>query len=53
MNAVARLRTFLGKTPASAAVANFKAWAPYNRLWHSLRNEPDFPVVVWAIARRT
>lgn len=31
---------------------NFKSWAPYNRLMHSLRNERQFPVVVWALAQR-
>lgn len=30
---------------------NLGNWAPYRR-WRSLRNEPDFPMVVWAIARR-
>jgi len=28
---------------------NFREWIPW---WHSLRNEPNFPVVVWAFARR-
>jgi hypothetical protein len=31
--------------------ANFTRWAPYG-WWHSLKNEPDFPVVVWGFARR-
>jgi SAM-dependent methyltransferase len=31
-------------------VGNFSSWAAYRR-WHSLRNEPDFPVQVWAFAR--
>lgn len=30
---------------------NFGVWPPYRR-WRSLRNEPDIPVVVWALARR-
>jgi SAM-dependent methyltransferase len=30
---------------------NFDAW-PAFRWWHSLRNEPDLPVQVWAFARR-
>ncbi len=30
--------------------ANFSRWAAY-RPWHSLRNEPDFPIQVWAFAR--
>lgn len=32
-------------------VANFNRW-PECRRWHSLRNEPDFPLQVWAFARR-
>ena len=28
---------------------NFRVWAPY-RPWRSLKNEPDLPVVVWALA---
>jgi SAM-dependent methyltransferase len=36
----------------SVAVANFDHWVP--RLpWGSLRNEPDLPVSVWALARPT
>lgn len=27
-------------------------WPLYNRFFHSLRNEWDFPVVVWALARK-
>jgi SAM-dependent methyltransferase len=30
---------------------NFDLWPAYRR-WHSLRNEPDLPVQVWAFARR-
>jgi 2-polyprenyl-3-methyl-5-hydroxy-6-metoxy-1,4-benzoquinol methylase len=30
---------------------NLGRWLPYRR-WHSLRNEPDFPLMVWAVARR-
>jgi SAM-dependent methyltransferase len=33
-------------------VANFDRWVEYRREEHSLRNEPDFPVVVWALARK-
>ncbi|MGH2637633.1 MAG: methyltransferase type 12, partial [Actinomycetota bacterium] len=29
---------------------NFNRWSAY-RPWHSLRNEPDFPLQVWAFAR--
>ncbi len=29
---------------------NFDVWPSYRR-WHSLRNEPDLPVQVWAFAR--
>jgi SAM-dependent methyltransferase len=32
-------------------VGNFDSW-PAFRWWHSLRNEPDLPVQVWAFARR-
>jgi len=32
--------------------ANFTRWAPYRPLFHSLRNEPRFPMVVWAIAQK-
>ena len=32
-------------------VGNFNGW-PARRRWHSMRNEPDFPVQVWAFARR-
>ena len=28
-------------------------WTWYNPLKHSLKNEPQFPIVVWAFARRT
>jgi SAM-dependent methyltransferase len=31
-------------------VGNFNRWSA-RRPWHSLRNEPDFPVQVWAFAR--
>jgi SAM-dependent methyltransferase len=31
---------------------NFSHWAKYWPGIHSLENEPDFPVVVWALARR-
>lgn len=32
--------------------ANLSNWAKYNPLLHSLKNEPDCPVVVWALARK-
>jgi SAM-dependent methyltransferase len=32
-------------------VGNFDGWPAY-RWWHSLRDEPDLPVQVWAFARR-
>ena len=31
--------------------ANFDNWVEY-KPWHSLRNEPRFPVIVWAFARK-
>lgn len=36
----------------SCVMGNFDRWPAYRR-WHSLRNEPDLPVQVWAFARRT
>lgn len=35
----------------SCVTGNFDRWPAYRR-WHSLRNEPDLPVQVWAFARR-
>ncbi|MEB3983927.1 methyltransferase domain-containing protein [Mycobacterium sp. 663a-19] len=32
--------------------ANFWRWARYRRFWHSLHNEPNFPVSVWAFAQK-
>jgi SAM-dependent methyltransferase len=32
--------------------ANLFRWAWYRRWWHSLRNQPNFPVVVWAFAQK-
>jgi SAM-dependent methyltransferase len=32
-------------------VGNLNRWSGH-RWWHSLRNEPDFPIQVWAFARR-
>ncbi len=32
--------------------ANFKRWRPYRSWLHSLRNESDFPIVVWALAQK-
>jgi SAM-dependent methyltransferase len=36
----------------SAAAANLGRWAFY-RPWHSLRNDSERPLVVWALARRS
>lgn len=33
-------------------VANFKDWIPFNASRHSLKNEADFPIVVWGLARK-
>jgi rhamnosyltransferase subunit B len=33
------------------AVANFTRWEVYDPARHSLENEPDFPVTVWALAQ--
>jgi SAM-dependent methyltransferase len=32
--------------------SNFRQWTKWLSWFHSLRNEPDFPVVVWALARK-
>jgi SAM-dependent methyltransferase len=32
--------------------ANFARWTLYRPLFHSLRNEPEFPVVVWVLAQK-
>ena len=32
--------------------SNFLRWTPYIRWVHSLKNEPDYPSVVWALARK-
>jgi SAM-dependent methyltransferase len=32
--------------------ANYRKWVHYKSKIHSLRNEPDFPVVVWAFAQK-
>jgi SAM-dependent methyltransferase len=34
----------------SCVVGNFDVWPSYRR-WHSLRDEPDLPLQVWAFAR--
>lgn len=34
----------------SVILGNFDCWPAYRR-WHSLRNEPDLPIQVWAFAR--
>ncbi len=31
--------------------SNFQQWTAY-KAWHSLKNEPSFPVTVWALARK-
>lgn len=32
--------------------ANFEQWTEYNSEIHSLRNEPEFPYHIWAMARK-
>ena len=32
--------------------ANFRGWPRYRPFFHSLRNEPDYPVVIWGVAER-
>lgn len=32
--------------------ANLNGWRYYNKWFHSLKNEPDFPAVVWSLCRK-
>ncbi|HEY1615420.1 MAG TPA: methyltransferase domain-containing protein [Rhizomicrobium sp.] len=32
--------------------ANFTSWVEFDPHLHALENEPDFPIVVWALARK-
>ncbi len=32
--------------------SNLRGWTPYRPGWHSLRNETDYPMVVWALAQK-
>jgi len=32
--------------------ANFSKWAVYQPWLHSLKNEPNFPITIWALARK-
>jgi SAM-dependent methyltransferase len=36
----------------ACVTANFSRWWEYRRFFHSLRNEPAFPVSVWALAQK-
>jgi len=36
----------------ACVIANLSRWWEYRRHLHSLRNDPNFPVVVWALAKR-
>jgi hypothetical protein len=36
----------------TCARSNLLRWTPYNRWLHSLRNEADYPLQVWALARK-
>ena len=36
----------------SCVRSNLLMWTPYIRLLHSLRNEEDYPIQVWALARK-
>jgi len=41
-----------GNRACIKANLNLKKWARYRRNIHSLRNEPKFPYVVWALAKK-
>ena len=44
----------LGQWGNRAAVKeNFKKWVKFNPLKHSLKNEKEFPLVVWAFAQKS
>lgn len=32
--------------------ANFIDWIPFNKRKHSLKNEENFPIVIWALAKK-
>jgi SAM-dependent methyltransferase len=34
-------------------IANLDKWVTYKPLWHSLRNDPRFPLQVWAFAQKS
>ena len=36
----------------ACVAGNFETWMDYDPRQHSLENEPEFPMVVWAFARR-
>lgn len=36
----------------ACAEANFTSWTQYDEKVHSLTNEPDFPIVIWAFAQK-
>jgi len=36
----------------AAVKANFKKWVKFNPLLHSLKNEEEFPLAVWAFAQK-
>jgi SAM-dependent methyltransferase len=38
---------------AECVVSNFNGWSVFNPSIHSLENDSEFPVVVWALARKT
>jgi len=37
---------------SECVIANFKKWIKYNPKKHSLVNEKNFPIVIWAIAQK-
>ena len=36
----------------SCVVGNFETFVPYRSRLHSLRNEPKYPMVIWALAQK-
>ena len=29
-----------------------RRWVIYNKAWHSLENDPEYPIVIWALAKK-
>lgn len=36
----------------ACVVGNLDKWEKYNKHFHSLKNDPEFPIVVWGLAQK-